>query len=56
MHKQFSLALCVLIPKINFFENNMKPDINSSENSMDPDLLKKPADQDSHCFPNSMQV
>ena len=40
MHKQFSLALRVLILKVNFFENNMKPDINSSENSIDPDLLK----------------
>ena len=36
-HKQLSLALTVLIPNANFFENSMKPDINSIENSEDPD-------------------
>ena len=39
MHKQLSLALTVLKPNINFFENSMKPDINSIENSVDPDQL-----------------
>ena len=32
MHKQFSLALTMLIPNVNFFENSMKPDINSIKN------------------------
>ena len=39
MHKQLSLALIVLIPNVNFFENSMKPAINSIENSVDPDQL-----------------
>ena len=39
MHKQFSLALIVLIPNVNFFENSMKSDINSTENGVDPDQL-----------------
>ena len=38
MHKQLSLALTVLKPNVNFFENSM-PDINSIENSVDPDQL-----------------
>ena len=50
MHKQLSLALTVLIPNVNFFENSMKPDINSIDNSVDPDQL---ADQDPHIFPNN---
>ena len=39
MHKQRSLALTVLMPNVNFFENSMKPDINSIEYSVDPDQL-----------------
>ena len=39
MHKQIRLTLIVLIPNVNFFENNMKPDINTIENSVDPDQL-----------------
>ena len=54
MHKQLSLDLTVLIPNVNFFENNLKPDINSIENSVDSD--QKSANQDPHCFPNNMQV
>ena len=34
MHRQLSLALTVLIPNVNCFENGMKP-----ENSVDPDQL-----------------
>ena len=49
MHKQLSLALTVLIPNANFFENSMKPDINSIKNKVDPD-------QDLNCFENNMQV
>ena len=37
MHKQRRLALTVLMPNVNFFENSMKPDINSIEYSVDPD-------------------
>ena len=47
MHKQLSLALTVLMPNVNFFENSIEPDINSIEYSVDPD--QRPADQDSHC-------
>ena len=39
MHKQLSLALTVLMPNVNFFENSMKPDLNSFENSVDPNQL-----------------
>ena len=39
MHKQLSLALTVLIPNVNIFENSMKPDVNPIENSVDPDQL-----------------
>ena len=39
MHKQRSLALTVLMPNVNFFENSMKPDINPIEYSVDPDQL-----------------
>ena len=58
IHIQLSLALTVLMPNVNFFENSMKPDINSIEYSVDPDQLasKKTqlirihtaADQDPH--------
>ena len=41
-------------------KNSIKPDINTIENSVDPDQLasslKKPADQDPHCFPHNMRV
>ena len=36
MHKQLSLT--VLTPKVNFFENSVKPDKSSIENSADPDI------------------
>ena len=39
LYKQLSLALTVLIPNVNVFENSMKPDINSIENSEGPDQL-----------------
>ena len=39
IHIQLSLALTVLMPNVNFFENSMKPDINSIEYSVDPDQL-----------------
>ena len=39
MHKQLRLALTVLIPNINCFENRMIPDINTIENSVDQDQL-----------------
>ena len=39
MHIQLGLALSVLIPNANFFENSMKTDINSNKNSVDPDQL-----------------
>ena len=58
MLKQLSLAPRVLIPNVNFFENSMKPDINLLKAVLIHIswLLKKPADQDPHCFPNNMQV
>ena len=45
MHKQHSLVLTVLLSNVKTFLK----DINSIENSVN--LLKKPADQDPHCFP-----
>ena len=38
MHKQLSLALTVRTPKVNFFENSMKPGINQPK-TVDPDPL-----------------
>ena len=39
MYKQLGLALTVLLPNVNFFENSLKPHINTIENSVDPDQL-----------------
>ena len=58
LYKQLSLALTVLIPNVNGFENSIKPDINSIENSVDPDQLasEEASRSGSALFPNNMHV